>query len=217
MAGLALAGRQTAPMIVAGLACGIRLQWLVELGFGRQAGNHKNGRAGTQHMADRVGSHMSGRASRWQIGSRPNYGGLPCGQWLYWRKANGFNGRPAASGLACLAVAVDQPKLWQGWHAAGGFVGWHAASGVLGWHMTSGFIGWQVWQWRLSSHITFGKGGMRHVAFLAGPGLAEVGRQLGYFGWAGMRHKLALLWLSWHAASGCPVTPGMWWTTAILP
>ena len=43
-------------MIVAGLACGIRLQWLVGLGFGRQAGNHKNGRAGTQHMADRVGS-----------------------------------------------------------------------------------------------------------------------------------------------------------------
>ena len=45
--GRAGCGRQAAPMILAGLACGMRLQWLVGLGFGRQAGNHKNGRAGT--------------------------------------------------------------------------------------------------------------------------------------------------------------------------
>ena len=51
------------------------------------------------------------------------------------------------------------------------------------------FIGWQVWQWRLNSHITFGKGGMRHVAFLAG----RAGR-------GGQAARL--FWLDWHAAGG---------------
>ena len=132
---------------------------------------------------------MSGRACRWQIGSRPNSGGLSCGQWLYWRKANGFTGRHAASGLACLAVAVDQPKLiWQGWHAAGGFVGWHAACGVLGWHMTSGFYWLASLAVAVEQPYYFWQGWHAACSFLGWP---RDGRG---------EQAAGLFWLGWHAA-----------------
>ena len=57
--GRAGGGRQAAPMIWQ--------DWpVVRLGFGRRVSNHKNGRAGTQHMADRVGSGRWAAIFIWQ-------------------------------------------------------------------------------------------------------------------------------------------------------